>query len=160
MLVPLDAAYDRRNFDCGEATLNHWFQRHALANQLEGVTRTVVLVDDAAIIMGYVSLCSGGVARAFFPKPFQRNRPDPVPVTLLAQLAVDRQFQRQGHSLDLLRYALTAAFEAHQKVGSAGLLTHPINDNARRFYVRWGFVDLPNDPKRSMFIRMVDARLP
>ena len=68
----------------------------------------------------------------------QRNRPDPVPVTLLGQLAVDRHDQGQGHARSLLLFALRTALEASALIGSTGVITHPLGDSVRAFYGRWG----------------------
>jgi ribosomal protein S18 acetylase RimI-like enzyme len=158
LLRPLEAHHDRQSFDCDRDAMNEWFRRHALANQIEGSTRTVVLTDARTPnqVVGYVSLCSGSLDRTILPKPLQRNRPNPVPVTIIAQLAVDIGHQRKGHSLLLVRYAMEAALEAFQKVGSLLLLTQPLDDNACNFYDRLGFTELLNHPKRSMYLRMVD----
>jgi GNAT superfamily N-acetyltransferase len=91
-------------------------------------------------------------------KPQQRNRPDPVPVTLLGQLAVDCHDQGQGHARSLLLFALRTALEASVLIGSTGIITHPLDDSVRAFYKRWGFQDLPFDPRRAMIVRMADLR--
>jgi len=88
----------------------------------------------------------------------QRNRPDPVPVTLLCQLAVDKAYQGQGHAVSLLVFALKTALRASEIIGSMGAITHPIDDGVRGFYARWGFQDLPFDPRRAMMVRMVDLQ--
>lgn len=105
-----------------------------------------------------VTLSSSQIERSFLPKPQQRNRPDPLPVMLLGQLAVDKDYQKQGHSLALLLFALKSALRASELVGSMGVITHPLDDNVRRFYARWGFHDLPFDPRRAMMVRMVDVQ--
>ncbi len=109
-------------------------------------------------IVGYVTLSAAQIERAFLPKSQQRNRPDPVPATLLGQLAVDKAFQGQGHAASLLLFALRTALVASESIGSMGVLTHPLDDGVRGFYGRWGFQDLPFDPRRAMFVRMVDLR--
>ena len=89
-------------------------------------------------------------------RQIRQYKPDPVPATLLGQLAVHRTHQGQGHARSLLLFALTAALRASREVGSFGVITHPIDEPVRRFYGRWGFEDLPFDPKRAMIVRMVD----
>ncbi len=156
---PLLEDDDRSGFDCGRDSLNGWFQRHAWANHVGGTSRVNVITEPATgRIAGYVSLSAAQIERAFLPKPQQRNRPDPVPVTLLGQLAIDLAYQGQGHAASLLIFALRTALQAAESIGSAGVLTHPLDDGVRRFYARWGFADLPFDPRRAMFIRMVDLR--
>lgn len=107
---PLKETDQRDAFDCGRESLNTWFRRHALANHLNGNSRVNVLAEHATgRIAGYVSLSAAQVERALLPKSWQRNRPDPLPVTLLGQLAVDRQDQGQGHAASLLLFALKTA---------------------------------------------------
>ncbi|HHJ18604.1 MAG TPA: GNAT family N-acetyltransferase [Gammaproteobacteria bacterium] len=154
---PLAADDDRGGFDCGRASLNHWFLRHAWRNQQTGVSRTNVLTDsDTGRIAGFVSLSSAQIERAWLAKPRQRHQPDPVPVTLLGQLAVDRQYQGEGHARSLLLFALKTALLSSKSIGSFGVLTHPLDDNVRNFYQRWGFQDLPFDPQQAMIVRMKD----
>lgn len=139
--------------------LNAWLRRHAWANQTSGASRTNVIAEIASgRIVGYVSLTAAQIERAFLPKSRQRNQPDPVPATLLGQLAVDKAFQGQGHAASLLLFALRTALRVSENIGSMGVLTHPLDDGVRGFYARWGFQDLPFDPRRAMFVRMVDLR--
>lgn len=148
---------DRSLFDCGRESLNTWFRRHALNNHLSGASRVSVLCEDSTII-GYVSLSAGQIERAYLPKSRQRNQPDPLPVTLLGQLAVDKKFHGHGHASSLMLFALTTALKASEVIGSIGVITHPLNDQLRELYAKWGFEDLPFDPHRAMIARMVDLR--
>lgn len=156
---PLLECDNRELFDCGRESLNGWFRRHAWLNHLSGASRVNVMIDSASgRIVGYVTLSAAQIERAFFPKPQQRNQPHPVPVTLLGQLAVDKDFQKQGHAVSLLQFALETAIHAADAVGSVGIVTHPLDDEVRSFYSRWGFQDLPFDPRHAMFVRMADLR--
>jgi len=155
---PLSQDDERSRFDCGRDSLNTWFRRHAWDNHVSGISRTSVICDTSTeSIVGYVTLSAAQIEREFLAKAHRRNKPDPVPATLLGQLAVDRAYHGQGHARSLLLFALTVALRASRQVGSFGVITHPIDDQVRRFYRRWGFEDLPFDPKRSMIVRMVDV---
>jgi predicted N-acetyltransferase YhbS len=157
---PLAEDDDRTLFDCGRDSLNIWFRRHAWANQASGVSRVNVIADAASgRMVGYVTLSASQIERAFLSKPQQRHRPDPVPAMLLGQLAVDKDFQKQGHAASLLLFALKSALRASEMIGSMGVITHPLDDGVRGFYARWGFQDLPFDPRRAMMVRMVDLQL-
>lgn len=154
---PLSEGDDRSRFDCGRESLNGWFCRHAWQNHASGVSRTSVICDaETGLIAGYGTLSAAQIEREFLPKARQRNKPDPVPVTLLGQLAVDRSHQERGHARALLFFALGTAARAARDIGSFGVITHPLDDDVRRFYARWGFEDLPFDPKRGMIVRMID----
>jgi GNAT superfamily N-acetyltransferase len=154
---PLAEGDDRSRFDCGRDSLNGWFRRHAWLNHVSGISRTNVICDAATgLIAGYVTLSAAQIERDFLTKAQQRNKPDPVPVTLLGQLAIDRACQGRGHARSLLLFALTTALRASRDIGSFGVITHPIDDQVRGFYARWGFANLPFDPKHAMIVRMVD----
>lgn len=154
---PLAETDDRTSFDCGRDSLNAWFVRHAWANHTSGVSRTNVICSTATgDIAGFVSLSAAQIERAFLAASQRRNKPDPMPVTLLGQLAIHKDFQSQGHAASLLQFALRTALKASYEIGSFGVITHPIDDAVRAFYARWGFVDLPFDPRRAMIVRMAD----
>jgi GNAT superfamily N-acetyltransferase len=154
---PLAETDDRSRFDCGRDSLNNWFRQRAWANHASGVSRTNVICDVATgEIVGYVTLSSAQIERAFLPKSHQRNKPDPVPVTLLGQLAIHKDHHGQGHARSLLKFALKTAVRASREIGSFGVITHPIDDGVRAFYRRWGFQDLASDPRGTMIVRIVD----
>lgn len=156
---PLSEADDRDGFDCGRESLNAWFRRHAWANHVSGASRVNVMTDpETHRIIGYVTLSACQIERAYLPKPQQRNQPDPVPVLLLGQLAVDKAFQRQGHAASLLQFALKSALRAAEIVGCVGVVTHPLDGGVRGFYASWGFRDLPFDPRRAMIIRISELK--
>jgi GNAT superfamily N-acetyltransferase len=156
---PLAEDDDRSPFECGRESLNTWFRRHAWANQATGASRVNIITDaTSGRIVGYVTLSAAQIERAFLPKPQQRNRPDPLPVTLLGQLAVDKNYQGQRHAVSLLVFALKTALRAADMVGSVGVITHPLDGTVRCFYAKWGFADLPFDPRRAVMVRMVDLQ--
>ncbi len=156
---PLLESDDRELFDCGRDSLNNWFRRHAWFNQINNISRVNVITDKSSgRIVGYVTLSAGQIERAFLPKAMQRNRPEQVPVLLLGQLAVDKEFQGQGLGVDLLLFALKTALKVSETLGGMGVITHPLDEALRRFYARWGFQDVPFDPRRAMIVRMVDLR--
>jgi GNAT superfamily N-acetyltransferase len=156
---PLAEDDDRQAFDCGRESMNAWFSRHAWANHAGGASRVSVICDaGSGAIIGYVTLIAAQIERAFLPKSQQRNRPDPLPVTLLGQLAVHKDHQGRGHAASLLLYALRMACVAADMVGSIGVITHPLDDGVRAFYAKHGFEDLPFDPRRAMMVRLVDLR--
>jgi GNAT superfamily N-acetyltransferase len=156
---PLTETDNRDAFDCGRESLNAWFRRNAWANHASGASRVNVICDVATgVIVGYVTLSAAQIERAFLPKAQQRNRPDPLPVTLLGQLAVHKDHQGQGHAASLLLFALKTAVRASERIGSIGVITHPLDDGVRSFYAKAGFEDLPFDPHRAMIVRMVDLR--
>ncbi len=154
---PLAENDDRSKFDCGRDSLNNWFHQRAWANHVACVSRTNVICDEGTgEIAGYVTLSAAQIERAYLLKPHQRNKPDPVPVTLLGQLAIHKNHQGQGRARSLLLFALKTAIRASREIGSFGVITHPIDDSVRASYRRWGFQDLPGDPRGAMIVRIID----
>jgi predicted N-acetyltransferase YhbS len=107
-------------------------------------------------IAGYVCLSATNIERAFLPKARQRNQPDPVPAILLGQLAVDRRYPGQGCARSLMFFALTTAMRVAKDIGCFCVLTHPLDDEIRAFYKRFGFETMPGDPEASMAVRLID----
>lgn len=154
---PLTGNDDREGFDCGRDSLNQWFRRHAWRNQQSGASRTSVVCDaPTGEIVGYVSLGTGQIERAYLPKAAQRNQPDPLGVILLGQLAVDQHYQGRGIARSLVWFALTTAVRISKEIGCLGVITHPLDDELRAFYGRFGFEELPFDPRRAMIVRIAD----
>lgn len=156
---PLSEIDDRFAFDCGRDSMNGWFRRHGWTNHLDGTSRVNVLCgsNDGAVV-GYVSLSASHIERGMLSKKLQRNRPDPVPVVLLGQLAVDKNHHGQGHAAALLRFAFKTAVTASESIGIFAILTHPIDEFARAIYAKFGFRDLPYDPLRAMIVRMDEIK--
>src|SRR5262245_9443085 len=104
---PLAETDDRNGFDCGRESMNLWFRRHAWSNHAASISRVNVLYEVATPrIIGYVTLSAAQIERTALAKAHQRNRPDPLPATLLGQLAVHKDHQGKGHAKSLLLFAL------------------------------------------------------
>ena len=90
------------------------------------------------------------------PKAQRRNKPDPIPVPLLGQLALATTHQGQGHAKSLLAFAFRSAVAAATHVGSYAVITHPLDDQVSAFYAHFHFEDLPGDPKGTLFVRIAE----
>lgn len=143
--VPLDVQHQIDDFACGEESLDHWLKRRARANQASGATRTFVVCEGSRVA-GYYALASGAVALKQVPGRFRRNMPDPIPVVILARLAVDRSWQRLGIGRALFRDAALRVLQAADLIGIRGMVVQAISDEARRFYMALGFDECPHEP--------------
>lgn len=132
-------------FDSGVPVLDDWLSRRALPNQVSGASRTFVTCRDNRVV-AYYALAAGGIASSEAPGRLKRNMPSPIPVFVLGRLAVDRTEQGKKLGALMLRDAATQTYMASRHGGIAGLLVHAISENAKRFYLRWGFVESPSDP--------------
>ena len=139
----LNASHDVSSFACGKPALDAWLRTRALRNQDTGDSRTFVLSDEGRVVAFY-ALTTASAARVGLPGALRRNAPDPVPLLLLGQLAVAASHHGKGLGRRLLRDALIRAAAASRQVGFRALATHPIDDDARGFYARFGFVPVPD----------------
>jgi predicted N-acetyltransferase YhbS len=140
--------------------MNQWLRRHAWTNHAAGISRVNVICDGSGEpVIGYVTLSAAQIERSSLPKAGQRNKPEPLPATLLGQLAVDKAHQGKGIARSLLQFALLTALRASRDVASWGVILHPLDDSLRAFYAKYGFQDLPFDPRHGMVVRMTDLTL-
>lgn len=137
--APLAAQHLVDGFACGEPVLDHWLQRRALANQGSGASRTFVVTDDTLHVMGYYALAAGAVAHDNTTRSIRQNMPDPIPVMVLARLAVDLRAQGMQMGAALLQDALHRSMHVAQHTGVRALLVHALNYKARAFYEHYGF---------------------
>ncbi|MDA1372058.1 MAG: GNAT family N-acetyltransferase [Proteobacteria bacterium] len=151
--------HDVSGFDCGNDTLNDWLVKRALKNQRNGASRTFVICKGQRVV-GYYALASGSVERLASPKSISRNMPEPIPVLVLGRLAIDISTQGQKLGAALLKDALLRALVVSENVGIRAVLMHAISDNARRFYLGYGFQASPIDPVTLMLpTRNIGAHL-
>lgn len=136
---PLSAFHLTDEFECGEAVLDEWLRRRAMANQLSGASRTFVVADQDHRIFGYYAMAAGAVSHQMATSSVRRNMPNPIPVMVLARLAVDRRAQGIKLGASLLQDAVTRAVAVSHNAGVRALLVHAIHDRARQFYEHYGF---------------------
>ena len=151
---PLGTQHQIGDFNSGVASLDDWLKRRALANQASGAARTFV-VCEANKIVGYYALASGAVSVAVAPGRFRRNMPDPIPVAVLARLAVDRAHQGLGRAL--VRDGARRVVHAADAIGIRGILVHAISGEAKAFYLGLGFDPSPIEPM-TLMVTLADVR--
>ena len=147
---PLAATHLLDGFTCGEASLDEWLTRRALANQFSGASRTFVVTDQDGRVFGYYAMAAGAVSHQMATSGVRRNMPDPVPVMVLARLAVDHRAQGIRLGASLLQDAVHRAVAVSQNAGVRALLVHAINDLAKQFYEHYGFQETPQHPMTLM----------
>lgn len=141
--VPLAASHLLDGFECGEPVLDEWRKRRATSNQLSGASRTFVVADQGGRVYGYYAMAAGAVAHQMAPSAVRRNMPDPVPVLVLARLAVDHHAQGIQLGAALLQDAVKRAVVVSQHAGVRALLVLAQHDSAKTFYEHYGFQASP-----------------
>ncbi len=154
---PLVSGQKLEDFDCGKPSLNEWLLRHSRQAQASGSAKTFVAVDDERVA-GYFSLTVGQVDALDAPERVRKGMGQyPVPVVILARLAVCTQDQGRGIGFGLLQDAIRRTFLIAELAGIRAMLTHPIDEDAARFYARFGFSASPLR-ERQLLLLLKDAR--
>jgi GNAT superfamily N-acetyltransferase len=154
----LTADQDVSQFDCRHPSLADWLKKRALANNQQRGSRTHVVCDGIRVV-GFHALAAGSIEHAASPKSLTRNMPKPIPAIVLGRLAVDTLYQGHGIGAGLLQDAIFRAMSAAGQVAARVLLCHAIDEEARTFYLRHGFMQSPVEELTLMLDLSKVARL-
>jgi GNAT superfamily N-acetyltransferase len=144
----LAPTHDVSAFDCGAPALNQFLHRFALVNQKANSAQTYVSCEaKTGCVAGFYSLAVGSVEQAAATGRLGKGLAGhPVPVMILARLAVDRHHQGVGLGRALLKDALLRTAQAAEIAGIRAILVHAKDEAARNWYIQWGFESSPTDP--------------
>ncbi len=157
--VELDKnTHNRNGFDCGMAPLNTFLQQFAARHRAAGISKTMVLAtkDSSPDICAYYTLSHTEIERQTLPGAVAKKLPHyPIPVMLIAQLAVSHQAQGQGLGKVTLINALKHCYEINQHLPSNAVVVDALNQGVQGFYEQYGFQILDtNDKKIRLFLPM------
>ena len=138
--------HDTEPFDCGRPELNRFLKRYAVLSQKSNTAQTYVVCRDNRVV-GYYSLAVGSVEYRGAPETIAKGIPrHPVPLMILARLAVDSREQGKGLGAALLKDAMLRTFRAAGIAGIRALFVHAKDDEAKGFYEHFNFKPSPTDP--------------
>ena len=154
---PLTTQHRLEDFDCGKPALNDWLLRHARQAQGSGSAKTFVAAEDEGRVAGYFSLTVGQVDTLEAPQRIRMGMGQyPLPVVILARLAVSEVDQGRGIGFGLLKDAIRRTMLIADQAGIRAMMTHPIDDEAARFYTRFGFISSPL--REQQLLLLLNAR--
>ena len=136
-------------FDSGEPALDRWLKQHGLEAQSAGSARVfVTTLEDGETVVGYYALAAAEVVPDAAIERSRRGQPQhrSIPAILLARLAVHSEHQRIGVGRSLLQDALVRCVTAADEIGARLLLVHAKHEEAKAWYVQYGFEASPTDP--------------
>ncbi|MEZ5536525.1 MAG: GNAT family N-acetyltransferase [Thiolinea sp.] len=143
----LTGEHETEDFTCGDESLDSWLQERALKNQTLDATRTfVATIAGERSVIAYYGLSMSEIIRTEAPKAAQRNMPESIPVVLLGRLAIHQDWQGKGLGRYLVRHLIKTALVASQAVAARMIITKPIDEAARHFYLAVGFEPLRGRP--------------
>jgi len=154
--ILLTSDYHKQKFQSGTDQLDNYLQRQAGQDVKRKLTAVFILPGEDYIIKGYYTLSNEALSRKNIPDNLLKKLPpayENLPVTLLGRLAIDKSFQNQGLGSLLLIDALKRSYNtAVGSVGSMAVVVDPIDNSARSFYLKYGFIELPDSGR--LFIPM------
>ncbi len=152
---PLAPRHDLSQFSSGVPVLDAWLRSKARLNEARGGARTYVACDGDRVA-GFYSLAASSVERRRMSSRVGRNMPDPVPVILLGQLAVDENYRGRRLGSDLLVDAGRRALAASRTIGARAVVVQAIDEGAAAFYIRFGYRPFSNREPLMMILRMAE----
>ncbi len=159
-IVHLSPVHNRTHFDCGEDALTNYIKHQANQDIKRKLSVCFVTVNEFNHVIAYYTLSNSGVPRELIPVTLQKKFPNSyvtIPTTLLGRLAVDNQ--HKGHKLGeyMLMDALFKSYQVSKEIGSFAVIVDPINADAKQFYLKYGFIELPDSGR--MFLSMITIAL-
>jgi GNAT superfamily N-acetyltransferase len=150
---PLDKKkHDRAAFSCEQESLDRYLKEHANQEIRKRVAAVYVLTPDGKTIAGYYALSQYAIEAGELPSKLLQQlhlpRYDKLPATLLGRLARSKEFKGHGLGELLLMGALKRALEHGRNIASVAMVVESIDEKARNFYGRYGFIEIPNHPSR------------
>jgi GNAT superfamily N-acetyltransferase len=154
----LHRTHNIEQFTCGEPELDRFLIRHALRAQQANSSRTYVAVEDGEVV-GFDTIVAGEVRHADAPERVVKGMPrHPIPLLVLARLAVHARMQGRGIGAGLLLDALGRTLQVADVIGVRAVAVHAKDDRAAAFYRHFGFAPSPTDA-RHLFMIIKDIAL-
>lgn len=154
-IEPLVRSHDRESFDCGIPALDQYLRQYARQSGDIGLGRTFVAVSPSEkLVLGYYTVASSSLSFQVVPAKLPRY---PVPVVLLARLAVDRNAQGSGIGTLMLLDCFRRSLQISSELGIYAIEVDAKTDSAKEFYAKYGFSTL-NDSDLHMYISMDTIR--
>lgn len=133
-------------FSCSNQVLDDWLLKQAIKSQNKNNAKVYVVTDsETEQVIGYYAIAMGSVQRENTISTLRRNNPNPIPMVVLARLAVHNDYHGKGIGVGLLKDCVRRSVHAMNVVGGAGILVHAIDESAKNFYTKFGFSELTFD---------------
>jgi GNAT superfamily N-acetyltransferase len=145
-IAKLAIAHDVSRFESGSRPLDRYISLHALQSQRANVAQTYVAFLDEQVV-GYHTLVVGEIVYDDAPERLVKGIPrHPVPIVLLARLAVAQSWQGRGLGAALVVDATRRVLQVSEIVGVRAMAVHAKDESAKRFYEHLGFEPFPAEP--------------
>lgn len=150
--------FKRDQFDCGKNSLNNYIQRNVTKDVKVGACTCFVIKNEREEVIGYYTLSTESISLDDAPLEFQKKiKYQYVPVILLGRLAIDKKQSAKGLGKFLLINALKRSLEvANNQIGAVAVIVDPIDEEAKAFYLKFGFIDIQDSGRMFMSIKRIE----
>lgn len=159
IIEKLSKDHQKSDFDCGNALLNNYIQKQAKQDVTRDLAACYILNNDSEKrVLGYYTLSGNSIDRNDFPPEMMQKMPPSyinLPTILLGRLAVDKNEKAKGFGAILLMHALEKCVQISESLGVLAVIVDPIDENAIRFYAKYGFIIIPSNNKMFIPIKTV-----
>jgi len=162
-LILLTKKCNKDGFDCSNPSLNHYIKKQASQDVKRNLSVCFVLCKEGTFdVIGYFTLSNLGIDKHLLPESFTSKLPKSyrqLPSTLLGRLAITLEYQGKGLGEYLLIEALKKSYESSLQLGSYSVVVDPIDDQAKSFYLKYGFIELPDSGKMLIAMKTLSLLL-
>ncbi len=156
----LNNNHNKTKFNCGNKLLDNYIKNLAKQDVKRDLSVCYVLYDLENIVAGYYTLSSNSIKRDIFPEEMRRKLPsnyNDLPTILLGRLAIDKKFQGNVYGEYLLLDALHNCIKISTNMGALAVVVDPKDEKARNFYLKYGFILLPETKKMFIPLKTIEA---
>lgn len=155
LTILLNATHKKNEFNCGKELLDSYLHRQASQDVKRHLSACFVIADENETVKGYYTLSNASIDKEIIPDSIKNKLPksyNDIPVTLLGRLATDKNTKGERLGEKLLLDALKRSYDTSITIGSMAVIVDPIDEDAKNFYLKYGFIELPDSKK--MFLTM------
>jgi len=147
-------------FSCGKVLLDTYLRTQASQDVRRKLSACFVSINvDSRLIQGYYTLSNNSIPLDNVPDSFKNQLPNSyhsIPTTLLGRLAVDERFKGTGVGKMLLIDALRRSYDISKSIGSFAVVVDPLDEEAENFYIKYGFILLPDSHKMFLAMKTIE----
>ncbi len=157
-IIPYHRNFVRDHFSCGKASLDNYILRNVTKDINSGACTCFVILDDRQRVIAFYTLSTDSIPLDDAPEALKKKINYPhIPVILLGRLAVHTEYAGKGYGKIILADALKRSLQsAKEQIGSAAVIVDPIDSEAERFYLKYGFTKIPDSGKMFMSMRKIE----
>ncbi|NBU81387.1 MAG: GNAT family N-acetyltransferase [Flavobacteriaceae bacterium] len=156
----LSSTHKKSNFDCGQQLLDNYLHRQASQDVKRHLSACFIIADGNDNVKGYYTLSNASIDKELIPDNIKDKLPksyNDIPVTLLGRLARDKNSKGERLGETLLLDALKRSYDTSITIGSMAVIVDPIDEDAKNFYLKYGFIELPNSKKMFMSMKTIST---